>query len=75
MFYIKNDQRGWLFLDVGMNPFEIIKNNKGDMEISLDSYMYSKKYTKTSKIQWECAQRLLIIHDTVHACTWYHQKI
>ena len=36
---------------------EVIKNNKGGVKICLDGYMYTKKSTKASKIQWECSQK------------------
>ena len=57
-----NDPRGWLIL-------EIIKNDKGDVK------MYAKKSTQTSKIQWECSQRMFIILDTGYAYTLHHLKI
>jgi len=37
---------------------EIIKNNKGGLKLINEGYMYTKRYTRTKKIRWECASRV-----------------
>ena len=36
---------------------ELIKNNKGGVKLCFEGFMYTKKNTRATKIQWECSKR------------------
>lgn len=37
---------------------EIIKSGKGGEKLCYNGYMYTKKSTSSTRIRWECSQRI-----------------
>ena len=45
-------------VNISSGPLEIIKNNKGGDKLCYKTNTFTKRYTRSERIRWECSQRV-----------------